>query len=396
VHWRFALLILAGALAGCDQTPATQLVIPIEPDAQQPKPEGGMADVTETEAEAGQDAHDAATVSAAVIVGLGPTPQVAEGGTGAAEQLDAVLLSMASGARGLTLAFDWEALDGTGAEAEAQWDRLEAMAGVVRTHKRALVLTVRAVDTTQDRRPSALKKLAWDSSAVTDAMHALLGRVFSTLGPELRYLSLGFEVDRYVEANPLQGDAFKAFALDAVQFANTHPNRQSSRTGVTWSMRGWAAAEPPRTWAPELLDASDMLMVSYAPMTDTYRATPSDAIPADLDQMLFAAEGKPLVITELGYPSSDLIGSSEDAQAEFVGRLLQEVTLRRNAVSFVGWGALHDPAPAWCQARAAACGHPDSLELYVYWCSTGLRTRQGSTKPSFDEFRAGAAGLMDP
>lgn len=396
MRWCFACLSLAAAVAGCDPAPATQLVIPIEPDAEQPLPDAGADDVEEADAEGGPDGRDSSASSSSVVVGLGPTPQVQDGGTGALEQLDAVLLSLASGARGITLQLRWEELDATSPNSAAAWQRLEAIAAVVRTHKRTLLLTVNAVEATLDRRPEHLRKLAWDSTLVTEPMHALVGKVFSKLGPELAYLSVGFEVDRFVEAHASQREEFAVFGLDAMQFANTHPERKSSRTTVTWSVRGGGRNGSPAGWVPELVEASDVLMVSYAPMGDNFRATPADSIPGELDRMVQLAGGKPLVIADLGYPSSDLIGSSEQAQAEFVARLLQEVEARRSAVAFVGWTALHDPAAQTCQARAAAHGHPDSLELYVYWCSTGLRSRQGVAKASFDVFRAGAAGLMDP
>jgi hypothetical protein len=46
-----------------------------------------------------------------------------------------------------------------------------------------------------------------------------------------------------------------------------------------------------------------------------------------------------------------------------------------------------------CVQYAASQGMAGSAELFAAWCSVGLRRRDGSDKPAFDSFLAGAAAL---
>jgi hypothetical protein len=348
------------------------------------------ADVVDEGREAGS------STPAPVIVGLEPTAGgPSDGGTVESKQLDAVLLSMASGARGLTLAVDWADLQGAGA---AQvWSRIVAIGSLLRAQKRALLLSIRAVNATLDARPDDLKGKPWGEGSVISEMHALIDELFEAMGAELRYLSVGFEVDRYATNDMVQRAAFVAFAADAVRYANTRPNRpQNLQAAVTWSHDAWLGGEPPKSWAGELVSASDVVMVSYTPIGDDLRARPADSAHGDVPLMLQAIGERSLVFASVGYPSSALIGSSEQNQAEFFRLLFKEVVDARSHIPFAAVGRLHDPAPEECLSKASAQGHAGSAELYAYWCSTGLRTREGNTKQAFDAFRGGAALLLEP
>jgi hypothetical protein len=346
--------------------------------------------------ESSDEARESSTTTlTSVMVGLDPTAQtVLDGGTPQAGQLDAVLLSMATGARGLTATVPWADLEGDGTS--AAWKRLESLAGLLRAQKRMLTLSIPAVDGTLDGRPSSLQGAGWDAATTKTAMEAMVDQLYAKLGSELRYLSLGFEVDRYASADPAQRDAFLTFAQDVVQYANTHPNRENAQAGVTWSHEAWLSEPTPATWAPGLVGQSDVVMVSYTPLGADLRVGPADSVHGDLPAMILAATDRPLVLTNVSYPSSVLIGGSEDEQAHFFELLFLEVEAHRAKIPFVAVSSLHDPESESCHAKAAAMGQPESLELYVYWCSTGLRTLNGTPKKAFDSFRTGAAALLDP
>lgn len=384
------------ALSACSSTPSTEIAIPEPTDAA----DGALDVVDEDAADEAPDASDDVKESstkppAPVTVGLEPTPHaVPDGGTAQSSELDAVLLSMATGARGLTATVSWADLEGD--ETSPAWTRLESLAGLLRSQKRVLLLSIPAVDATVDGRPGSLQGAGWDSATTKAGMQTLVDRLFAKLGPELRYLSLGFELDRYATSDPAQRDALLAFMQDAVRYANTHPDRENAQTGVTWSHKAWLSEPTPGTWATGLVKESDVVMMSYTPIGEDLRAGPADSVHGDLPAMVVAAAERPIVLASVSYPSSTLIGGSEDEQAHFFDLLFLEVEAQRASVPFVAVSALHDPEPKSCLAKAAAVGKPGSPELFAYWCSTGLRTLDGQPRKAFDSFRSGAAALLDP
>ena len=397
--WTCLALSLSLAVVACKQDPSTEVVVEQESDAAKDavSETGDAGEWDGDESDATDEARESsATSPEPVTVGLEPTARSEQdGGTASSAQLDAVLLSMATGARGLTATSRWAELEGDGTS--DGWKKLESLTSLVRSQKRMLLLTIPVVDATLDGRPGPLQATGWDAEATRLSIRALIDRLFSKVGPELRYLSLGLEVDRFVQANAGQREAFLTFATQTVQYANTHINRpQSMQAAVTWSHKAWLAADTPASWAPELLDQSDIVMIAYTPMGDDLRARAADSVHGDLPTMLAAAGDRPLVFASVSYPSSLLIGGSDDAQAHFFDLLFLEVEMRRARLPFVAVSSLHDPEPESCLGRAAAMGQPGSAELYAYWCSTGLRTRDGVAKKAFDSFRSGAAELLEP
>jgi hypothetical protein len=388
------------AASACDQTPSTELVYPPPTDASDVSTTDAADEVLDDGGMEATEAHEStSTEPAPVIVGLAPTAHsVLDGGTQNSGELDAVLLSFASGARVLTAQVSWADL--LGMQSAETWQRLHSLGSLVQTQKKTLLVSLLTVDGVTDKRPSALKTIAWDHPTTIASMHSLLDTLLENLGTELRYLSLGNEVDRYVAAQPGQAAAFLAFAADAISYANTRakvlPAHESLQTTVTWSHSSWTTGALPSPSAAPLLAASEVVMVSYAPMDDQLHAASSDVAHGDLPAMLKAIDGKPLVLASVSYPSSSLIGATEDAQAHFIDLLLLEVTAHRASVPFVAVNALHDPEPEACLARAASMGHEGSAELYAWWCSTGLRTRDGEPKKAFDTFRSGTALLLEP
>lgn len=363
----------------------------------------GQADVGEGgDADAWSDRGDENTSSIppTLIVGLVPTPQsVWDGGTMESAQAEAVLSSLSAGARGLVLSYGWSDLAPASApEPMSRWAWLRNLGEFLRPKGKVVLLSIRCTDTTVDTRPLSVRGMPWDDANTSQAMHDLIDKLFATMGSEFRYLSLAFEIDQYVAAHPEQQDAVKSFAMDALGYAKSHPSRPSGqRVGVTWSTRVWLGGG----WDPvglrrDLVDASDVLMMSYVPIDNDLRSkTPSLAL-SEIESLAIAKVDKPIVIHELAYSSSTLIGSSEASQAEFFRGLFPLIGTYRVSIPFVGISGLHDPTPNDCLARSTAKGTPGSAELYAFWCSTGLRTRDGMAKESFTTFLTGAPTFLEP
>ena len=69
---------------------------------------------------------------------------------------------------------------------------------------------------------------------------------------------------------------------------------------------------------------SDVIMLTYYPIGDGFAVGPPTIARTAFPAMLAAADGKPVVLQELGYPASPLLGSSDAMQAEFFADAIEE------------------------------------------------------------------------
>lgn len=403
-HSRYAvaIVLLAIGVCSCGTDNGPELAVAPADDAgidgASPDREDGVAnDAIAPDAE--QEAETPADGStASVTVGVTPTPagSSADGGSSPTEG-EALLLAVSSGARAIVVERSWSALaDEDGNPNDAAWQALDQLCSFLRTQRRRILLGVKSVDVELDARPSSLRAEPWSAAATTSAMHGVVDRIYATCGEQIAYLSLGLDVDRYVAANPAEIPSFTQFALDATDYARSHPARPpAAGVGWTWSADSWLA-EGELDESNVIVTASDVVILSYIPLDSKRHAKPPSNVSSDIAAMAARITSHPIVIQRATYPTSELIGGSEAGQAQFVEAMFASISSRRDRFPFVGAGLLHDPSPEDCLAYAEAQGVPGSPELFAVWCSVGLRSRDGAAKPAFASFVEAAAGLLDP
>jgi hypothetical protein len=96
--------------------------------------------------------------------------------------------------------------------------------------------------------------------------------------------------------------------------------------------------------------------------------------------MVTLARGKPLILQEVGYPSSAMLNSSEQKQAEFVANVFTAWQAAGDRIPFLSSFALHDFSPQICEDLAKYYDLPDDENFKAYLCSLGLRRANGTPK----------------
>jgi hypothetical protein len=386
-----------GTSWSCASDPATEVRVAI------PQYDGGGADDDGGPSETGDAAAENrdvlaetdADVIASMTIALAPTQaSVMDGGSEGEAKAEALITVLAAGSGGVVLERSWfDMCDPSGAPAPAAWDELGGMLTFVRQQHRVALVSVATVDGVLDRRPEDLRASPWSGIAMRDAVHAMVDATMSVAGEEVVYLSLGMEVDRYLTTYPAQGSAYVAFLLEAVQYAREHGNGPTGlRVGVTWSAATWLPNEEPTAAQQQLQDGMDALMLSFWAFDSDGHALDPETAAATLGSVVDNAGDVPVVLQQVAYASSPLLGSNETRQAEFVRALFGVLEPRIAAVPFIGIASLHDPSQKACVTFAEARGSPDSTELFAFWCSTGLRQRSGPPKDAFDAYLEAASG----
>jgi hypothetical protein len=274
------------------------------------------------------------------------------------QAVEAAIAALSSGSTTLPLAQRWDALSGsTGSPRLLAWTRLDAMTKPYRDRGGSLALCIAIVDR---RDPAWPVTDELDSEAASSAMKRTIDEVFARYAGQLTHLCFGYEIDRYlVRVERSAQQRLLQFLKASIDYASAHPMR-GSRTAIGAAITLDALAHPSDAPLDELFLGDEVVAV-YDPLDPRAQLKAPSSIADELAaafETLAARPGPslPLSVFELGYPSSEAVGSSEDAQRDFYAELFRAVGARREGLGVLGLFGLADRAAADCEAEAALFG----------------------------------------
>jgi hypothetical protein len=256
-----------------------------------------------------------------------------------------------------------------------------------------LELTIGTINTTVRVTPPDLQTIAFDDPRMITRFHKLLDAIVPILNAHVAYISVGNEVDVYLSRHPEQWPQYRRFYDDAVAYLHARAPGVKVGVATTWfGTRGISRAE-----VAELNSKSDMWIITYYPTHDDFIVDPPAAPRADFPEMVRLAGGKPVVLQEVGYPSSPRLESSPEMQAEFVRNVFAAWSAAGPAIPFLNYVMEHDLNRDYCATRPRYYGLPDrNGHFQAYFCTLGLLTVDGAEKPGWNPFLHGAAQLNAP
>lgn len=333
----------------------------------------------------------------AIDVALWPT-YAASPGSGDARAVQAAVAALSAGSLTLPLHEKWSELSGaTGSPRAVVWQRLEAMTKPYLDRGGKVALCIDVVDRTLPAWPF-LGEL--DAERALPAIESTIDEAFERYGAQLSRLCFGYELDRYV-AQASSGERQRL--LELITHGVKHARRVALRlhlsTAVGVAVTLEALVSPERAAIDDFHQGDEVVAV-YDPLTaDAFSLKPPDALASELGAALATlaeADGKPLALFEVGYPSAMAAGSSEKGQRRHFTALLTALDSAREQLSFVGMYGLGDRALADCEAEAPAFGLPpgvapddeqaaDALAARALSrCSMGLRAENGEPKQAWE------------
>ncbi len=226
--------------------------------------------------------------------------------------------------------------------------------------------------------PADIAHLSFDDPLVIQRLHALLDVIQASLPPEVKFISMGNEVDTYFAGHPGEWSSYKSLVEDAAAYLKSL--RPSILVGVTTTFAGCTS-----TFAAEIasLNANmDFVSLTYYPLEGAgfFPRSPT-TVAGDVAKMLAASQGKPLVMQEWGYPSSTVLGSSEDLQADFLTLSLEEIGKQGpSKFLLVSFFKYRDWSPAF---SATLTGQAPGQPFYEFMSTLGLKRNDGTPKKAF-------------
>lgn len=300
---------------------------------------------------------------------------------------DAVDLALHAGVQSINFSYKWSALE-PGTQSYAL-DPLKNDFRLADQRNLDVLLTLQVINTTTREVPADLRDAAFDSTRMKGRFHHLVDTLKPLLGGHLRFLSIGNEVDAYLNAHPDQWSSYQAFYEDGLAYA--HTTLPGVEIGVTTEFAAASGASADRV--ARLNRRSDVVVLTYYPLAPDFKTQPASSPLSDLPKMVALAADKPVVLQEVGYPSASQLASSEQAQARFVHDVFVAWDQVGAAIPFLDFFLLHDFATSLCDQLAGYYGLPGNSNFKAYLCTLGLRHRDGTPKPAWAQFEAGATQL---
>ncbi len=303
------------------------------------------------------------------------------------DYLDAFALTHSVGVNGNAFTEKWSTLEpASGINVNAFIDGLNSFEDF---YPDTVLLGIQTINTTAKETPADLQAVAFDDPQMLQRFEALIDALLARLDYPVRYLSIGNEVDVYLGNHPQEWAAYTAFYAGAVAYV--HQVAPSIQVGVTVTYGGL------RDHADEVMrlnQSSDVLIVTYYPLGEAFTADDPDAPLTDFPNMIEIADGLPVVLQEVGYPSAALLDSSEAEQAQFIHSVFAAWRNAGDAIPFLDFFLLHDLTEQICSDLESYYGlsHPN---FHAYLCTLGLRQADGTPKLAWEAFAEEAKRWSD-
>jgi hypothetical protein len=297
---------------------------------------------------------------------------------------------MSAGARGSVANFTWSTLEtspGVYSLASLQ-NRLTSSSNDGFT----VYLGIQVINTVPKETPSDLLSVTWNDPTMKSRFHSLLDAIRPLLTSNVKYLSIGNEVDSYFSSHPTEWTQYENFYDDALAYV--HQTMPGIQVGVTTTFNGASGAA--KANIAQLNTMSDVWIFTYYPVGPGFVPKGPQSPGNDFATMLTLAGSHPVVLQEVGYPTSSVLSSSEADQATFVTNVFQAWQTRSQQIPFLSYFDLHDFTSDFCASLAQYYNNPNDSAFEAYLCSLGLRHSDGTPKTAWGSLTTAAAAQGFP
>ena len=241
-------------------------------------------------------------------------------------------------------------------------------------------LSLRPVHTNRKMVPSDLAERALDDPETIRRFQNLLQWVAGQL-PQVPVESLviGSEVDIYCWGDEQRWGEWTHFYAAVAAYART----QFPKTFITCETTFASFGGRDLHFLRDLHRHSDVVGVSYYPMKPGLRGVrPPDAVHRDFEILAQAIPEKPVMVYQIGYPSSATLGSSQQKQASFITEMFRAWDRYPDRIQLLNLQWMHE-APEFGVDRFTDYYQNNDLHFRAFLGSLGLKGWQGEPKAAW-------------
>ena len=236
-------------------------------------------------------------------------------------------------------------------------------------------LSINPIDTNNLRLPPDLEDKDLDDPEVIARYNKLMDYVFSRT-PELDLVSvnIGNEIDGYLGDDQEKWRQYNRF------YEETGSHVRSKRPGVN------VATKIMFEGIMEINQHSDVVLVTYYPLNQDFSVKDPDVVHKDFDEITSVYSNSTIYFSEVGYPSSSYLGSSQEQQSEFITEIFKAWDNHSEQVKSINFIWLHDIPESEVNIYTGYYGL-SSHEFSEYLGTLGLKTYDGEDKQALISLR---------
>jgi hypothetical protein len=293
---------------------------------------------------------------------------------------EAFFLGKSLGMQVTNLSVQWDELEPSPGQYSSPDDLLQNANSFFPTQDIVVSLMVGFIDTNNLRLPSDLVGKPVDDPEVIERFKRLLDYVFAEI-PDLGLtsLSIGNEIDGYLATDKELWQQYTRFFQAVSAYAKT--KRPGLVVGSKLGFGGLMGEA--QNLSADLIRSSDAVMLTYYPLEADFTVKNPEVVFDDFAKLVQAFPDKPIYILELGYPSSPLLNSSEEKQAQFVQNVFRAWDKGAAHIKLIDFLWLHDISPEVVN-ELGTYYKLDNQNFLEYLATLGLRTHQGQSKQAFE------------
>jgi hypothetical protein len=235
-------------------------------------------------------------------------------------------------------------------------------------------LAINPIDTNVNRMPEDLKGLPFDDPLVIERYKRRLEFVFSQVPDlELTSFSIGNEVHAYLGADPGLWSQYQTFFKATAKYVREL--RPGLLVGVKAMFEGLTGDASPNLLS--INESTDLILVTYYPLKGNFKVKDPTTVRDDFRTLTQLYEGRIIHFPEAGYPTSSVLSSSEEKQAEFVREVFWAWDTYADQIQLVSFVWLSDVSSAEVEEWERYYGFQDR-HFAEFLGTLGLRTSSGS------------------
>ena len=292
--------------------------------------------------------------------------------------------SRAAGSETQTLPLDWNELETTPGVFEPKTNFLAIGNQFYSAHGTPIHLSIRPVHTNQKVVPRDLLEVPFSDPRMVQRFKALLDWVAAQVPKlEIVSLSIGSEVDVYMWGAPERWAEWTQFYAAVA----SHARRRFPETLITSETTHSALVGPDLGHLRRLHESSDAIGVSYYPMEPGLkRVRPPTVVREDFNAIVAAVPDKPMLLYQIGYPSSPALRSSPEQQAAFVRAAFSAWDTHSNRMRLLNFQWMHETTSKGLDHYADYYDY-DTKHFRAFLGSLGLQTWSGEPKPAWQALK---------
>lgn len=251
-----------------------------------------------------------------------------------------------------------------------------------------VVCDFRVIDTNQRAMPTDLQKKDFDDREVHARLLAALDALAPHFRGRVRWLMIGNEIDPYFGGHSREVSAYARLFGDGAQHAKQLvPGLMVSATATVGGLNQINGLLRP------IYSQSDFVGLTYYPLNADFTVRGPDTVASDFARMVEAAAGKPILLQEVGYPSSTRNNSSDSQQAQFFQQVFDSLRRYRNNFIAANFFLMAD-FPDWLVDQFSRYYGSNAERFRSYLKTLGVFDDQGRPKPSWKVFQQNARSVQ--